>query len=70
MIDPVAFTIGPFTVRWYGIFVAVGLIAGFNLQLWRAKKYDFTGSGLGYHLRPEAGGRPRFSTSFGSGSGR
>ena len=42
MIDPVAFSIGPLAVRWYGICVAVGLIAGFNLQLWRAKKYGFT----------------------------
>ena len=42
MIDPVAFSIGPLAVRWYGICVAVGLVAGFNLQLWRAKKYGFT----------------------------
>lgn len=42
MIDPVAFTIGPLAVRWYGICVAAGLVAGFNLQLWRAKKYGFT----------------------------
>jgi phosphatidylglycerol:prolipoprotein diacylglycerol transferase len=26
-IDPVAFTIGPFTVRWYGIMVALAIIA-------------------------------------------
>lgn len=42
MIDPVAFSIGPLAVRWYGICVAVGLVAGFNLQLWRAQKYGFT----------------------------
>ncbi|MDD4098179.1 MAG: prolipoprotein diacylglyceryl transferase [Lentisphaeria bacterium] len=42
MIDPVAFKLGPLAVRWYGICIAAGLVAGFNLQLWRAKKYDFT----------------------------
>ena len=28
-IDPVAFTIGPFAVRWYGLFMAVSILIGF-----------------------------------------
>lgn len=42
MIDPVAFTLGPFAVRWYGICIALGMLAAFQLQLWRAKRYSFT----------------------------
>jgi phosphatidylglycerol:prolipoprotein diacylglycerol transferase len=38
VIDPVAFAIGPFTVRWYALAYIVGLIAGWQMALRIAKK--------------------------------
>ncbi len=38
MIDPVAFTIGPFAVRWYGISYLVGLFVGILILQWLNKK--------------------------------
>lgn len=37
-IDPVAFVAGPFAIRWYGIFYAIGLSVGFLFLLWRARR--------------------------------
>jgi len=37
-VDPVAFQIGPLTVRWYGICVALGFLAGFGVVHWRAPR--------------------------------
>jgi len=37
-IDPVAFTIGPLTVRWYGIIVALALIALLAMTLRESKR--------------------------------
>lgn len=34
--DPIAFHIGSFPIRWYGIFVAAGFLAGYQLVLFRA----------------------------------
>ena len=42
MTDPVAFTLGAITIRWYGICIALGMLAAYQLLLWRAKKYQFT----------------------------
>jgi len=37
-IDPVAFQIGPFQVRWYGLMYVFGFIGGYFLVRWLAKK--------------------------------
>ncbi|MCL5110478.1 MAG: prolipoprotein diacylglyceryl transferase [Chloroflexi bacterium] len=37
-IDPVAFTLGQFAVRWYGVAVVVAILAGFALGLHEAKR--------------------------------
>jgi len=39
--DPVAFHIGRLTIRWYGVFVALGFLAGFMLVQFRARELDF-----------------------------
>ncbi|MFN8538148.1 MAG: prolipoprotein diacylglyceryl transferase family protein [Thermomicrobiales bacterium] len=36
--DPVAFTIGPLAVRWYGILIMSGVIAGAYLASWLARR--------------------------------
>ena len=41
-IDPVAFTIGPLTVRWYGIVVAVAVISMIVIMPREAKKLGIT----------------------------
>lgn len=38
--DPIAFKIGDFTVRWYGIMVALAFLSGFFLMAVRARKYQ------------------------------
>jgi phosphatidylglycerol:prolipoprotein diacylglycerol transferase len=46
-IDPVAFSIGPFTIHWYGLMYAVGITAGL-LVAWPYAKYKgITGDQLG-----------------------
>jgi len=37
-IDPVAFQIGPFQVRWYGLMYVFGFVGGYFLVRWLAKK--------------------------------
>ena len=37
-IDPVAFSIGPFVVRWYALAYLTGFIGGWRYALWMAKK--------------------------------
>jgi len=39
--SPVAFELGPLTIRWYGIFVALGFLAGFALVQYRAPRHGF-----------------------------
>ena len=34
----IAFNIGPLTVRWYGLFIVLGILAGFFIALYLAKK--------------------------------
>lgn len=41
--DPVAFEIGPLAIRWYGIFVALGFVAGLLYVQHRAAKAGFGG---------------------------
>ncbi|MFW5802604.1 MAG: prolipoprotein diacylglyceryl transferase [Verrucomicrobiota bacterium] len=41
--DPVAFEIGPLAIRWYGIFVALGFLAGLLYVQHRAAKAGFGG---------------------------
>ncbi|NMA44081.1 MAG: prolipoprotein diacylglyceryl transferase [Oligosphaeraceae bacterium] len=41
MISPVALQIGSLSIRWYGVCTAIGLLAGYFLQLRRAKRYSF-----------------------------
>lgn len=36
--DPIAFHLGPLTIRWYGILFALGFLAGYQLLLYRARK--------------------------------
>ena len=36
--DPIAFTIGGLTVRWYGILIMLGVIAGAYLAAWLARR--------------------------------
>lgn len=37
-IDPIAFSVGPFTVRWYGILIASAIVIGTFLALREAKR--------------------------------
>ncbi|MCF7853249.1 MAG: prolipoprotein diacylglyceryl transferase [Candidatus Pacebacteria bacterium] len=37
--DPIAFEVGPLTVRWYGICVALGFLLGFGFVNWRAPRW-------------------------------
>lgn len=39
-VDPVAFTLGPFKVRWYGILIAVAIMVALSLALRHTKKFD------------------------------
>ncbi len=39
--DPVAFTLGSIEVRWYGIIVVTGILAGFFYVLWRGKQWGY-----------------------------
>jgi phosphatidylglycerol:prolipoprotein diacylglycerol transferase len=41
MVNPVAFTLGPLSIRWYGIMVASGFLAGYALMSRRAGTYEF-----------------------------
>lgn len=40
-IDPVAFSIGPIKVHWYGLMYLVGFVGAWVLGTYRAKKTDF-----------------------------
>ena len=41
MFDPVFLQLGKISIRWYGVCTALGLLTGYFVQLWRAKKYAF-----------------------------
>lgn len=38
-INPVAFSIGPIQVHWYGLMYLIGFVSGWLLAHWRAKHY-------------------------------
>lgn len=40
-IDPVAFSVGSFSVRWYGISYVVGILLAWQLCAFLVQKYDF-----------------------------
>ena len=39
MIDPVILHIGKMEIRWYGVMIALGVLAAYWLQVWRGKRY-------------------------------
>ena len=39
--DPIAFHLGPLSIRWYGICVALAFLAGFHVVQWRAARSGF-----------------------------
>ena len=41
-IQPEIFSLGPLSIRWYGVMVACGFLAAFFLGLKRSKRYGFT----------------------------
>lgn len=48
MTDPVAFQIGRLSIRWYGLFVALGFMAGYQLMQRRGRRL-----GLGPQVAPD-----------------
>ncbi|MGC4192983.1 MAG: prolipoprotein diacylglyceryl transferase [Thermomicrobiales bacterium] len=38
--SPVAITIGPLDIRWYAIFILLGMVCGIGLAAWLAKRRD------------------------------
>lgn len=43
-IDPIAFSVGPISIRWYGVMAATGLVCAYWLMSRRAKRYAMTGN--------------------------
>ena len=41
--DPIAFSVGPLAVRWYGLMYVVGFVAYIALGKWRARRDDWRG---------------------------
>ena len=41
-VNPVAFSVGPFEIRWYGIIIVLGIIVGFSYAVSRAKYSGFS----------------------------
>jgi len=39
--NPVLLQLGPITIRWYGVFAALGFLAGFRLVQYRARRTGF-----------------------------
>ena len=48
-IDPVAFSVGPLQVHWYGLMYLLGFISAWGLDQWRVKHYhlDWTSEQIG-----------------------
>lgn len=42
MIDPVLVSLGGLEIRWYGVMIAIGVLAGFGVQTFRCKRYGMT----------------------------
>lgn len=45
-VDPVAFTVGPFKVRWYGILIALAILVALSLALRQTKKFNINQDNL------------------------
>ena len=41
-LDPIAFTLGPLTVHWYGIILGLGALAGLMLAIQEGKRFNIT----------------------------
>jgi phosphatidylglycerol---prolipoprotein diacylglyceryl transferase len=39
--NPIAFQIGPFSIKWYSLMILLGVIAGIGLLLKEGKKYNY-----------------------------
>ncbi len=40
MIDPIAFSLGPLTIHWYGLIISIALLLGFSMVLYRSKNTE------------------------------
>ena len=74
MLDPVAFTIGPFAVRWYGIAYLIGFIVGGYLLMRYARRWKLELSSddalnvvTGICLGAVVGGRLGYVLFYGGG---
>ena len=74
MLDPVAFTIGPFAVRWYGIAYLIGFIVGGYLLMRYARRWELELSSddalnvvTGIYLGAVVGGRLGYVLFYGAG---
>jgi phosphatidylglycerol:prolipoprotein diacylglycerol transferase len=52
-LDPVALSLGPLKIRWYGLMYMFGFIAGWLLGRWRAKRTQGAGLSPGATWTPE-----------------
>lgn len=39
VLDPIAFTLGPLSVHWYGLILGLGALGGLLLAIWRGKRF-------------------------------
>ncbi len=44
--DPVALALGPFEVRWYALFIVLGIVLGVSLAVWIANQRGLNGEAL------------------------
>lgn len=42
LLDPIAISIGPLEVRWYGLLIGLGALAGLLLAMWRGKRFGLS----------------------------
>lgn len=42
LLDPIAFTLGPLSVHWYGLILGLGALAGLLLAIWRGKRFGLS----------------------------
>ncbi|HEY0827748.1 MAG TPA: prolipoprotein diacylglyceryl transferase, partial [Bacilli bacterium] len=42
LFDPIAFSVGPLTVHWYGIILAAAVLAGFYLAMQEGKRFNIS----------------------------
>jgi phosphatidylglycerol---prolipoprotein diacylglyceryl transferase len=71
-IDPVAISLGPFEIHWYGLMYVIGFIAAWLLGRWRAARFGLSGDDVGDLLFYAAigvvvGGRLGYALFYGMG---